>query len=112
MSIEKKDTAWSQGAIIICEKCGKSLAGLQLQEEGPAPENLKRWLKQELRQLGYGKQVRVMTSSCQDICLADQVAITFFRRGSFDAETMTVHPEQDRREVLNLLVKKLGPPKV
>lgn len=110
MSIEKQNTSWSTGAVIICEKCGKSLDGLQLQEEGNASEGLKRWLKQQLKDLGFGKQVRVMNSSCMDICQKDKVALTYFPRSGHgsDAETMTVHPEQDRQEILKLLLQRLS----
>lgn len=106
MAIEKQKTAWSEGVLLVCEKCGKSLDGLDLKESGNASENLKKYLKSELKDRGLGKSIRVINSGCLDICIKNKVAISYNPVDSHvhPQQTFTVHPEEDRERILQYLI--------
>ncbi len=109
MSIENQKNPWSEALFLICEKCGNSLDGLELKESGNASENLKKYLKGELKARGHGKKIRVINSGCLDICIKDSVAVSFnpVDTTKHQQGTLTVHPEEDREKILNYLLKKM-----
>lgn len=109
MAVEKQKTAWSEAVVLICEKCGKSLDDLKLHEGGNASENMKKYLKSQLKEQGFGKQIRVVNSGCLDICLKNKVAISYNPTDTTKhaQQTFTVHPEQDREQILNYLIGTL-----
>jgi predicted metal-binding protein len=109
MAVEKQKTAWSDAVVLICEKCGKSLDGLKLKEEGSAPENMKKYLKGEMKERGFGKSIRVVNSGCLDICIKNKVAISYNPNDTskHPQQTFTVHPEEDREQILNYLLSTL-----
>jgi len=109
MAVEKQKTPWSDAVVMICEKCGKSLGDLKLKEEGNASENLKRYLKGQLKEMGHGKQIRVVNSGCLDVCIANKVAISYnpIDTTKHHQQTFTVHPEEDREQILNYLLGTL-----
>ena len=107
--VEKQKTAWSDAVVMICEKCGKSLDGIKLKEGGSAPENLKKYLKGEMKERGYGKKIRVINSGCLDICIKNTVAVSYnpVDTSKQKQQTMTVHPEEDRQQILTFLINSL-----
>jgi hypothetical protein len=108
MAIEKQPTPWSEAVVTICEKCGKSLQGLKLKEEGNAAENLKRYLKSRFKAGDDPKKVRVVTSSCLDVCIKDKVALSYNPAAGSkrSQQVLTVHPEEDREQLFQILSKK------
>lgn len=64
--MEKVNTLWSEGALLICEKCGRRDDGSQMGKD--FAEDLKKEFKSRLRDAGHGKKIRVMTSSCLALC--------------------------------------------
>lgn len=109
MAVEKQKTAWSDAVVLICEKCGKSLDGLKLKEDGNASENMKKYLKSQMKERGHGKQIRVINSGCLDICIKNKVAISYnpTDTSKHAQQTFTVHPEEDREQILNYLISTL-----
>lgn len=109
MAVEKQKNAWSEAVVLICEKCGKSLDDLKLKESGNAAENLKKYLKGELKDRGHGKHIRVVNSGCLDICLKNKVAVSYnpVDTHKHPQQTFTVHPEEDREQFLNYLLETL-----
>jgi predicted metal-binding protein len=107
MAIEKQPTPWTEAIITICEKCGKSLDDLKLIEEGNAAENLKRYLKGRFRTTENPKKVRVVTSSCLDVCIKNKVALSYnpVAGSKQTQQVFTVHPEEDREELFQLINK-------
>lgn len=105
MSIEKQKTAWSVAVVMVCEKCGKSLDDLKLKQSGNASENLKKYLKEQLKERGLGKKIRVVNSGCLDICIKNTVAVSYnpVDTSKQNQQTFTVHPEEDREKLLSLL---------
>lgn len=107
MAIEKQKTAWSDAVVLVCEKCGKSLDGLKLKEHGNAAENLKKYLKSELKERGLGKTIRVINSGCLDICIKNEVAVSYnpVDTTQHSQLTWTLHPEEDREQFLKKLIE-------
>lgn len=64
--MDKESTKWQTGAFFICEKCGR--------RDDAAPgaagfaELAKAEFKSRLRELGRGKEIRVMVSGCLGNC--------------------------------------------
>jgi predicted metal-binding protein len=100
--IKKEETAWSQGILLVCTKCAKAIPASSLHEEGQAGENLKNFLKKSLKESGDSSKVRVVTSSCLDICVDGLQAVTYASvEGA--TESFTLHPEADREALLKVL---------
>ena len=104
--IKKEETPWSEAVVLICTKCSKSISSSMLKEDGNAGENLKMFLKKSFKDSGDGGKIRVVTSSCLDVCIDDTQAVTFASVDG-DTETFTVHPEKDREELLKMLKDKI-----
>jgi predicted metal-binding protein len=109
MAFKKEDTPWSDAVVMICEKCGKSLDGIKLREDGSAPENLKKYLKGQMKEQGFGKAIRVINSGCLDVCIKNTVAVSYnpVSTAKNKQQTFTVHPEDDRADMLNFLLGTL-----
>lgn len=104
--MKKEETPWSKGVVLICTKCHKSISPKLLHEEGNAAENLKMFLKKTFKESGDNSKIRVVTSSCLDICVDDYQALTYAAVDG-TTESFIVHPEQDRAELLQVLRGKL-----
>lgn len=100
--MKKEDNAWSEGVMMICTKCHKSIRPKLLSQEGNSAENLKMFLKKSLKEKGALSQIRVITSSCLDICIDDYQAVTYAPVNG-KTESFIVHPEKDREELLEYL---------
>lgn len=106
--MKKIENRWSQGILMVCTACHKkTLGGVDLKLEGNAGENLKTFLKGQMIQLGHGKTIRVVTSSCLDVCeQKSQAAVYCDLKG--ETETFILHPEQEQESLLELLKEKLA----
>lgn len=103
--MKKEDTPWSEGVMLICTKCHKSISSSMLKEEGNAAENLKMFLKKKMKDEGLSKKVRVITSGCLDICIDDTQAVTFASTHG-ETESFILHPEKEKEELLEWLRNK------
>ena len=103
--MKREENPWSEGILMVCTKCSKSISTSMLKEEGNAGENLKMFLKKSLKDSGDGKKIRVVTSSCLDVCIDDTQAVTYAENAGA-VETMVLHPEKDRDELLEYLKTK------
>lgn len=104
--LKKEETPWSEAVVLVCTKCSKSISASALKEEGNAGENLKTFLKRSFKESGDLSKIRVVTSSCLDVCIDETQAITIAGTDG-KTETFTVHPEKDREELLALLKTKI-----
>ena len=104
--LKKEETPWSEGVVLVCTKCSKSISASSLKEEGNAGENLKTFLKKSFKESGDLSKIRVVTSSCLDVCIDELQAVAFASTHG-KTETFTVHPEKDREELLKLLKSKI-----
>lgn len=106
MTMKREENPWTEGIVMICTKCAKSISSKSLKEEGNAGENLKAYLKKSFKESGDLSKIRIVTSSCLDVCIDETQAVTFAATGG-DTITLTVHPEEDRKELLKLLQEKI-----
>ncbi|WP_246845291.1 (2Fe-2S) ferredoxin domain-containing protein [Bdellovibrio sp. NC01] len=104
--IKKEENPWSEGIVLVCTKCAKSISASSLKEEGNAGENLKNFLKKSFKETGDLSKIRIVTSSCLDVCIDELQAITYASTDG-KTETFTVHPEKDREELLKMLRQKI-----
>lgn len=105
--MKKEENPWSKGVVLVCTKCHKSISPELLKEEGNAAENLKMFLKKSFKETGDLAKIRVVTSSCIDVCIDDYQALAY---AAVDGQTETyiVHPEKDREELLKTLRQKIA----
>lgn len=90
---------WKAGAFLICDKCGNKLAT----DGAPNPAGeLRTWLKAELKSKGAWGKVRVMGSSCLDICPKGAVTIGVLSDLPGEpAKCWIIDPTKNRDEILN-----------
>lgn len=103
--MKRENNPWSKGVVLVCTKCHKAIT--RLHEDGNAGENLKAFLKKSFKESGDSAKIRVVTSSCLDVCVDDKQAVTYASVEG-KTETFTLHPEEDREELLQLLRKKIA----
>lgn len=72
-SLQRAKATWQREAVFVCKKCMKK------QRDGVDGEGtaLRKWLRRALKRAGLGKSVRVVETSCLDLC--PKQGITLFR---------------------------------
>jgi predicted metal-binding protein len=105
-SIQIEKVAWNDIAVFICSKCRTLFSQGNLVCENPS-EDLKSYLKNELKEKKMLASCRVMTSSCLGLCENDRQAVSLC---STRGVTMTVslHPENDKEKLWALISKNLS----
>ncbi|MDQ2872438.1 MAG: hypothetical protein M3R35_04860 [Candidatus Eremiobacteraeota bacterium] len=104
---------WMQaGLVLVCERCYKE----RIPEEDPetAAEigdfNLRDWLKSKLKEDGYWKAIRAISTSCMDVCARNMITVAIDPQDGRPAEPFVVDPLQDRDELYKMIVERLiGP---
>jgi hypothetical protein len=97
------------GAVLVCEKCYKTRIPEEIPElaERIGDFKLREWLKARCKEAGFGKRVRVIGTTCQDICGAG-VTVTILPAGSGGPmETFEIDPLEDREAILQRIIEKL-----
>lgn len=102
--MKKENNPWSKGVVLVCTKCHKAIS--HLHEDGNAGENLKTFLKKSFKESGDSSKIRIVTTSCLDVCIDEKQAVTYAPVDG-KTETFTIHPEKDREEFLQMLRKKI-----
>jgi NADH:ubiquinone oxidoreductase subunit E len=74
--VEESNVPWSHAVVMVCTKCSKKIVG----HDGIA-DDMKKDLKGELKEL-RGKAVRVVTSSCLDVCPKNRMALAIATRNN------------------------------
>lgn len=101
--MEKDEVPWSKGAFFICEKCGRR------KDSDPAlhgfADELKGEFKSKFKEMGHGKDIRVMVSGCIDVCPPQKQAAAWCPTNG-TTETL-VFAKSERSEVFDWLKKKL-----
>lgn len=96
-SVKNEVPVWSDAGVWICTKCFKGT---------DTAENLKSEFKSQLKEMGCGKRIRVMTSSCLGICPKEAqamvVAPTLGKQLAF-----VFDPKKDKEEIFEKLKKLL-----
>ena len=104
--MKREEIPWSQGIALICTKCSKAISPEILTGEGHPGEKLRDFLKSALKESGEAKKIRVTISGCLDVCVKDTQAVAYIDRDG-TTEVWTMHPENDRQEMLNTLKAKI-----
>lgn len=93
-SIKKEDLKWSDAGVWICTKCFKGT---------DIADDLKTDFKCRMKDMGYGKRIRVMTSSCLGICPKDAQAILIAPKNGPE-EAFSFDPKEDKKEIYDHLL--------
>ena len=101
--MNKTASPWKRGALFICEKCGRRSDGPKV-KDGYAGD-LKHELKGRLKDAGFGKDIRVMTSSCLSLCTKGKQVVAFSpAQGAL--ELLEYDAPAETEQVLAWLLKK------
>jgi predicted metal-binding protein len=101
--IENTEVGWEETVVMICSQCGAQFSDSQSLE---SPARIKSELKTKAKS-ELGKKVRVITTSCLNICPVDKIAITVASTkepGVFKA--YAVDPRTSGEELYNKILKK------
>ena len=114
MKIMVEATAvWERGGIaVVCEKCTSVRFPEDFPEHaGDERLQLKDWLKARLKAEGRWGPIRVVTSSCLDICARGGVTVLLDPLGipGGKARTLVVDPLEGREELYRRIVAELSP---
>lgn len=100
-----------RGLVLVCERCFKE----RIPEESPEVAakigdfNLRDWLKSELKASGKWGRIRVISTSCMDVCAKGRVTVCIDPKTEGEApEVFVVDPLDDRQAVYNRIVARLG----
>lgn len=114
--MEKQNTPWKNGAVLICTKCHQSLLVEDQPAQGNCGENLKNELKEQLRVEGYGKSVRVMNVGCLGVCIPELQAVAYVPVGPVgdvinrmpeQTEVYTIKPSTEKNDFFNWVRGKI-----
>jgi predicted metal-binding protein len=98
------------GLVLVCERCFKE----RIPEEAPdvaeriGDFNLRDWLKAELKEHGEWGPIRVISTSCMDVCANGRVTVCIDPKDGRDAAVMVVDPLEERQAVYDKIVSDLG----
>ncbi len=98
------------GLVLVCERCFKE----RIPEEAPEVAerigdfNLRDWLKSELKEHGAWGPIRVISTSCMDVCAKGRVTVCIDSKDGDAAEVMVVDPLEERQAIYNRIVERLG----
>ncbi|MHB8145829.1 MAG: hypothetical protein ACYDGM_01035 [Vulcanimicrobiaceae bacterium] len=99
------------GAVLICEKCYK----LRIPDETPdvarriGTFNLRDWLKKRLKEAGYGKRIRAISTGCLDVCAKGLVTVCIMpQHADGQTETLILDPIEEREALYAHIIRKLG----
>lgn len=99
----KENLGWDHTVVMVCTKCGKQFRDTKF--EG-APERIKDELKAASKSQ-FGKSVRVVNTTCLNICPVNKVAIAVAssREDKNIFEAYSVPPESSGAEIFEKILK-------
>ena len=95
--------------MLVCEKCYKE----RLPDESPETArrigdfNLRDWMKTQLKERGEWGPVRVLGTSCLDICAKDLCTVALAKNGEA-ARILVLDPVDERDELLQDVIETMG----
>lgn len=102
--IEKIEVGWSDTVVMICTKCGTQFQKAHDQE---APERIKSDLKTIAKEQLSKGSVRIITTSCLNICPVDKIAVVVASKTPSEVfSAYSVDPEVNATELFNKILKK------
>jgi len=102
--------AKSGGLALVCEKCTAQRFVEDFPEfAGDERLELKRWLKDRLKAEGKWGPIRVVTTSCLDVCARGRVTVLIDPVASGNAQTCLAFEALDREAIYERIVAELEP---
>jgi predicted metal-binding protein len=108
--VQPVKTKWQQsGLVLVCEKCYKE----RIPDESPETAqrigdfNLRDWLKAELKERGEWGPIRVLGTSCLDICALEKVTVALEKNGDH-ARVLVLDPIEERSDLCRLIIETMG----
>lgn len=109
-NVQSVKTSWQQsGLVLVCEKCYKE----RIPDESPEAArrigdfNLRDWLKAELKAHGQWGPIRVVGTSCLDVCAKESVTVAIEKDGE-PAQVLVLDPVDERDDLYRLIVETMG----
>lgn len=97
------------GAVLVCEKCYLTRIPEELPElaERIGDFKLREWLKARCKDAGFGKSVRVVGTTCQDVCGAGVTVTIVPTQPPGEIESFEVDPLEDREMLFQRIAERL-----
>jgi hypothetical protein len=98
------------GLVLVCERCFKE----RIPEETPdvaeriGDFNLRDWLKTELKANGEWGPIRVISTTCMDVCALGKVTVCLDPKNGDPAQIYAIDPIEDRANLYELIVESMG----
>ena len=97
---------WSERIVLVCNNCRPPGARKPSCGDHGADE-LRNWLKDRLKESGDWGGIRVVTTSCLDVCPAEGVTVSI-QEDQEEPELWILDPEVDREILLARISEKGG----
>ena len=99
-----------RGLVLVCERCFKE----RIPEEAPeiaakiGDFNLRDWLKAELKEHGEWGTIRVISTSCMDVCAKGRVTVCIDPKDGSDPEVFVIDPLDEKQTVYDRIVERFS----
>ncbi len=110
--MQSVDPKWLQtGLVLVCERCSKE----RIPEEAPEVAerlgdfSLRDWLKTRLKEEGRWGPIRVVSTSCLDVCAKGRVTVCLDPKNGAPPEVLVVDPLDERDDLYRKIVDSMGP---
>jgi hypothetical protein len=98
------------GLVLVCERCFKE----RIPEETPdvaariGDFNVRDWLKAELKANGEWGPIRVISTTCMDVCAIGKVTVCLDPKNGDPARIYAIDPVEERTNLYQLIVESMG----
>jgi hypothetical protein len=98
------------GLVLVCERCFKE----RIPEETPdvaariGDFNVRDWLKAELKEHGEWGPIRVISTTCMDVCALGKVTVCLDPKNGDPAQIYTIDPVEERTNLYDIIVETMG----
>ena len=99
-----------RGLVLVCERCFKE----RIPEETPdvaeriGDFNVRDWLKAELKAHGEWGPIRVISTTCMDVCALGKVTVCIDPKNGDPARIFAIDPVEERTNLYDLIVETMG----
>jgi predicted metal-binding protein len=101
----------ASGLVLVCQRCSKE----RIPEESPEVAerigdfSLRDWLKAELKEHGQWGPIRVISTTCMDVCAKGKVTVCLDPKNGDPPQVFIVDPIEERDEVYRAIVRAMAP---
>ncbi len=98
------------GLVLVCERCFKE----RIPEEAPEVAerigdfNLRDWLKAKLKEHDEWGPIRVIATTCMDVCAKGKVTVCLDSKNGDPASVLIVDPVEEREKLYATIVESMG----